>query len=64
MNYWAPNSQRADYICIYCGNSPKTNFDETVHAADCDGVAFLAQLEGRPSIAGCMESIAEHVMES
>ncbi len=50
MHCWNPDSQRADYMCEFCGRTSDTNQGSVTHLEDCDGPRYLAWLEAPSSI--------------
>jgi hypothetical protein len=37
LHQWSPHRDRADYICAFCGESPRTNNSDINHLDTCLG---------------------------
>lgn len=37
LHHWSPHRDRADYICVFCGESPRTNNSDIKHLDSCLG---------------------------
>lgn len=44
MHMWSSSDQGADYMCAFCGQSPRTNNDSIKHLANCYGQKILASI--------------------